>query len=356
MYVSLSGFEYTGSDGADRLRFTHELYERALHRVSTIPGVHGVGTVAHLPMAGFHYLADFVVEGLVTAPEQRPQAIDRYVSSSYHQLLSVPLLDGRHFQAHDRPDSPKVVVVNEAFARRYLQGGAVVGRRIRYGTSRSSNTDHPDWFTVVGVVGGERDGGMHEEPRPMVYLTMNQNPWTFFHLLVKSEMDLTTTVREVKRELQKISPKIAPYEIRTLDQLVLDSTWRVRYSMILLATLAAVALVMAALGVYGILSYAVRKRTREIGIRMALGAGRRAILGLVTREGVQPALLGIGAGVLAACVLTRFLDSLLFGVRPIEPLLFMLVGAFLMLVVLAACLLPARRATVVEPIEALRSE
>src|SRR5205807_8421207 len=133
---------------------------------------------------------------------------------------------------------------------------------------------------------GEPAGGMEEEPKPMVYFSMDQNPWTFFHLIVKSNMDLDRTVSAVKQALHKISPTIAPYEIRSLDTMVLDSTWRVRYSMMLLIALAAVAMVLAALGVYGVLRYSVGKRTREIGIRMALGAKSGWIVRMVLRDGL----------------------------------------------------------------------
>ena len=158
------------------------------------------------------------------------------------------------------------------------------------------------------------------------------------------------------RELQKLSPSIAPYEVRSLEQLVLDSTWRVRYAMMLLSALSTVALVLAALGVYGVLSYGVRKRTREIGIRMALGAQPGRVLRLVTADGLRLAAIGIATGVLGACVLTRFLSTLLFGVRPIEPGIFAAVALVLAAVVLLATLAPAWRAATVEPVEALRAE
>jgi putative ABC transport system permease protein len=260
--------------------------------------------------------------------------------------MRVPLRRGRYFNTFDRADGLRVVLVNEQFAKRYYAGADPVGRRLRYPGNNSA------WYTIVGVTAGEPAGGMDEEPKPMVYFSMEQSPWTFFHLIVKTNTDLDNTILVVKQALHKISPSIAPYEIRLLDRMVLDSTWRVRYSMMLLTALAVVALVLAALGVYGVLRYAVSKRTREIGIRMALGAERRSILGMVLRDGLTVACAGVLAGIAGASILTRFLSSLLFGVHTIEPLTFAAVSGFLLAVAAGACLGPAIRASRLPPVEA----
>src|SRR5262249_27897163 len=157
----------------------------------------------------------------------------RYVSNSYHEAMGVPLREGRYFNAFDRAGAQRVALVNEQFAKRYFPDASPVGRRLRY----PGNNNPEAWYTIVGVTAGECAGGMDEQPKPMVYFSMNQAPWTFFHLIVKTDMSLDTTVRVVKEALHKISPKIAPYEIRTLDAMVFDSTWRVRYSMMLLIAL-----------------------------------------------------------------------------------------------------------------------
>ncbi len=264
--------------------------------------------------------------------------------------MRVPLRTGRYFNSFDRADGQRVVLVNEQFTRRYFPGVDPVGRRLRYPGNNSQ------WFTIVGVTAGEPAGGMDEEPKPMVYFSMDQSPWTFFHLIVKSRMDLDTTVSTVKQSLHKISPSIAPYEIRTLDGMVLDSTWRVRYSMMLLIALAAVAMVLASLGVYGVLRYSVGKRTREIGIRMALGAKTGGIVRMVLRDGLTVAAAGVLAGAVGACVLTRFLATLLFGVHAIEPLTFVVVCGFLLAVAACSCLGPAIRASRLPPVDALRQE
>ena len=165
--------------------------------------------------------------------------------------MRVPLRRGRYFNTFDRADGLRVVLVNEQFAKRYYAGADPVGRRLRYPGNNSA------WYTIVGVTAGEPAGGMDEEPKPMVYFSMEQSPWTFFHLIVKTNTDLDNTILVVKQALHKISPSIAPYEIRLLDRMVLDSTWRVRYSMMLLTALAVVALVLAAL--WGVRRAAVRR-------------------------------------------------------------------------------------------------
>lgn len=351
MYVSLPTYEHQIRNGADWQRVSRSLYERAMSAVGTAPGIAAAAGVSHMPLAGFYYLADFEIEGQPSSRDEKPHAIDRYVSNNYHSTLGMPLLEGRYFESFDRPESGRVVVVNEQFARHYLTGKPAAGRRLRYFGAGADQ-----WYTIVGVVRGERAGGMEEEPKPMIYFSMNQSPWGLFHLIVKTDVDLPSTVNMVRTALHQISPKIALYEVRTLDDLVLDSTWRIRYSMMMLAAMASVALVLAALGVYGVLNYAVRKRTREIGVRMALGADRHAVLKLVASDGMRLAVAGIGAGLVAACLLTRFLTSLLFGVHAIEPMLFVFVSIFLAAVALMACLLPARRASGLQPLEALREE
>jgi putative ABC transport system permease protein len=349
MYISLPTFEYQIRNNDDWRRVTGPLWQGAMTTVAEVPGIESVAAVSHLPLAGFYYLTGLAIEGYEASRDNQPQAIDRYVSNSYHETMGVPLREGRYFNAFDRSGSLNVVLVNEQFAKRYFPRVSPVGRRLRYPGSNNP-------YTIIGVTAGECAGGMDEEPKPMVYFSMNQAPWTFFHLIVKSSMDLDTTVRAVKQALHKISPKIAPYEIRSLDTMVLDSTWRVRYSMLLLIALAGVALVMAALGVWGVLRYTVGRRSKEIGIRIALGADRSSIAGMVLREGLSVACLGMLAGIAGACALTRFLATLLYGVRTIEPLTFAAVCMFLLIVAASACLGPALRAAGLAPVDALRAE
>ncbi|MFN7937358.1 MAG: ABC transporter permease [Bryobacteraceae bacterium] len=349
LYIALPTYESQIRNMEDAQRVSRALYDRTMSAVAATPGVQAVASVGHLPLAGFYYLSNFIIEGAESTSEDQAQAIDRYVSNSYHRTMRVALREGRYLEDFDRPESLRVVVVNEQFARRYLQGKPAVGRRLRYGPNAP-------WHTVVGVVAGEPAGGMEEEPKPMIYFSMNQSPGSLFHLIVKTDLDLPATVKLVTTTLHQISPKIAPYEVRTLDDMVLDSTWRVRYSMMMMTAMSMIALILASLGVYSVLSYAVNKRTREIGVRMALGAGRGDILAMITRDGLRLAAIGIGSGLLAACLLTRFLSTILFGVRAVDPLIFSTVGAVLALVVIVTCLLPARRAAALSPSAALRDE
>jgi putative ABC transport system permease protein len=351
MYVNLPTFEFQIHNNADWQRVTGSLWQRVMTSVKEIPGVESVAAVSHLPLAGFYYLTDLEVEGYQASRDNQPQGIDRYVSNSYHETMAVPLRQGRYFSTLERQGGPPAVIVNEQFARRYFVNTNPVGRRLRY----AGGSNNP-WYAIVGVSAGEPAGGMEEEPKPMVYFSMDQSPWPLYHLIVKSRMDLDATVNAVKQALHKISPSISPYEIRSLDVMVLDSTWRVRYSMMLLTALAAVALVLAALGVYGVLRYAVGRRTREIGIRMALGAQSGSILRMVVGDGLKVAVAGVLVGIAGACLLTRFLSTLLFGVRPIEPLTFAVVCGFLLLVAACSCIAPAIRAAALPPVEALRQE
>jgi putative ABC transport system permease protein len=348
MFINLPTFEFRNNEEWQH-RFP-PLWQRTMTTVAQAPGIEAVAGVSHLPLAGFYYLTDIEIEGYNASPGNSPQAIDRYVSNSYHETMQVPLRQGRYFHASDRLDGPRVVLVNEQFAKRYFAAGKAVGRRMRY---RGANQP---WYEIAGVTGGEPAGGMDEEPKPMVYFSMDQSAWEFFHLIVRSRMDLDATVNTVKQALHKISPTIAPYEIRALDTMVLDSTWRVRYSMMLLIALSLVALALAALGVYSVMRYAVCRRTREIGIRMALGAGRQSILRMVLREGLAVAGAGVLAGIAGACLLTRFLSTLLFGVRAIEPVTFAAVCGFLLIVAAASCCAPALRAAALAPLDALRQE
>jgi predicted permease len=349
MYVALPTYELQTRNEQEWLGVSRSLFERAMAAVSATPGVQAAATVGHLPLAGFYYLSDFAVEGLESARDNPPRAIDRYVSNSYHATMRVPLREGRYFETFDRPEGALVVVVNEQFAKHYLGGRPAVGRRLRYAQNQ-------DWYRIVGVVGGEPAGGMEEEPKPMIYFSMDQRPWSLFHLIVKTDLDLAVTTQLVTGALRQVSPKISPYEVRTLDDMVLDSTWRVRYSMMMLTAMSGVALILAALGVYSVLSYAVSKRTREIGVRMALGASRGAIVRLIVGDGIRIAAIGIGAGLFGASLLTQFLSSILYGVSAADPSTFAAVSVFLTVVVLLTCVAPARRATLLAPVTALREE
>ena len=272
MYISLPTFEYEIRNPDDFQRVTGPLWQRTMSAVAETPGVESVAAVSHLPL-GRLLLSDRVGNRRTIRPppaiSPRPSIAMSATRTTHHAACLCG--SGRYFNSFDRADGQRVVLVNEQFTRRYFPGVDPVGRRLRYPGNNSQ------WFTIVGVTAGEPAGGMDEEPKPMVYFSMDQSPWTFFHLIVKSRMDLDATVSAVKQSLHKISPSIAPYEIRTLDGMVLDSTWRVRYSMMLLIALAAVAMVLASLGVYGVLRYSVGKRTQ--GDRHPHGPGREKQLG-----------------------------------------------------------------------------
>jgi putative ABC transport system permease protein len=304
-------------------------------------------------MTGWYRRSPFTVEDHAAADAQSsPEAIYRIVSESYFETAGIPLWQGRLFDVHDLPDSPPVALINREMARRHWPGEDPLGKRVKWGESRS---DSP-WMTVVGTVGDVCEDGLDKPPQPTVYMPLKQDPLSVFFLAIRTESDPASVMPAVRRALKEVHPKIPVYRLRRLDDIVLDSTWQLRYSMLLLGGLAAISLLLAVIGVYGVLSYAVTDRTQEIGVRMALGATRPVVMRLVVRRGLRLVAMGVSIGLAAACALTRFLSALLFGISPLDPLTFALVALVLIASGVLACYVPALRASRVEPMTALRYE
>ena len=267
--------------------------------------------------------------------------------------MSIPLLAGRSFTDHDTQTSPTVVVISETMARRFWPGEEAIGKRIAAGRIRTP----ADLIEVVGVVKDVRQFQLTAEPRPQMYLSYRQA--AFFaprDLVVKTDVDpasMATTVRKTVWEIDKDQPVS---NIRTMEEILADSIARQRFSMLLLAIFAGVALVLAGVGIYGVMSYSVAQRTREIGIRMALGAQTGAVLKLAVGYGMKLVIAGIVIGLIAAFALTRVMSSLLFGVTATDPTTFTLISLLLVAVAALASYIPARRATKVDPMIALRYE
>ncbi len=265
--------------------------------------------------------------------------------------MEIPVLEGRGFTAADRQEAPHVVIINQTMAGRFWPGEKPIGKRLNLGDSKN-----PDVCEIVGVVGDVRHFGPDAESRAQTYFSHLQSPGKQMSLIVRTAanpLNLTTATRGEVRAIDAAQPV---YDVQTLEQLVTQSIAPRRFAMLLLGTFAIVALLLGAVGIYGVISYTVSKRTHEIGIRMALGARRYDVLGLVVRQGMKLALIGVGTGLAGACAVTRVLQSLLFEVKPFNPLIFLLVSLTLTAVALLACWLPARRATKVDPMEALRYE
>jgi len=267
--------------------------------------------------------------------------------------MSIPLLKGRQLTDQDTETTPNVVVISETMARRFWPGEDPVGRRIAAGRVQTPE----DWIQVVGVVKDVRQFELNADPKPQMYLSYRQAG--FFEprdLVVKTDVDpasMATTVRKAVWDIDKDQPVS---NIRTMEAILADSIARQRFSMLLLAIFAGVALVLAGVGIYGVMSYSVAQRTREIGIRMALGAQTSAVLKLAVGYGMKLVIIGIAVGLIAAFALTRVMSTLLFGVTATDPATFTLISLLLVAVAALASYIPARRATKVNPIIALRYE
>jgi putative ABC transport system permease protein len=266
--------------------------------------------------------------------------------------MGVRVREGRVFQDRDTADAPKVAVVDETFARAHFPGESALGKRLRFG---SDDPDTP-WLQIVGVVGHVKNYGVDEDSRVEVYLPYEQSPVPAVTLIVRASGDPGALAAPVREAVRAVDPELPLYAVRTLDAIVADRTAQRRLAVTLITVFAAVALTLAAVGIYGVMSYAVAQRTQEIGIRMALGAEREQILRMVLRHGTVMAVSGVALGLVVALGLARLITSLLFQTSAADPPTFSLVPLLLIAVAVLACYVPARRATRVDPLVALRSQ
>ena len=333
---------------------TRGYYEQLTERLASLPGVLSVGGATTLPMSKLGPDFDRPVwnEGDTPAPGGLARADIRMATPGYFDTLGMSLVRGRRFTEQDGPDSARVVIVNESLARRTWPGEDPIGRRLVVDYSTSGT--YP--YEVVGVVNDIRFYGLRSKPRPELYLPHAQRSYLIMNMAVRTEVDPAGLIPQVRRAVLQVDPDQPAHSIVPLRDLVGDSVERDRFSMWLLGGFAGTAVLLAVMGIYGLMSYLVHQRTPEFGIRMALGAQRGDIFRMVVRHGGWMALVGLAAGLAASLVLTRLLSNLLFGVSPLDPLTLGVVLALLLLVALVACVLPARRATRVDVATALRYE
>lgn len=336
------------------------LFQDAVRKVSAVPGVQAAGAASSLPLLqggpdeSFH----FSIEGRPLRPDQQPTAIQTVVTPGYFAALGVPLIRGRLFSEFDTADSPLVVVINQTMARRYWPDEDPVGKRVgvQIFTSYNSKLNPPASCEIVGIVGDTRQWGPEIRPGAEFFQPHTQVPFGGMAFVVRASGDPFQRVNEIKQAIRAVDPKMTFYEVRTLADLRDGFLANRRLSLGLLAGFAALALALAAIGIYGVISYSTAQRTQEIGIRMALGAQRSNVLAAILAAGMRMIFAGIAAGCLISLFLSRLVAGLLFGVGAADPLTFTGVSALLFLVAVAACYLPARRATRVDPLVALRYE
>jgi len=324
-------------------------YSQLLDRVRTTPGVSSAAAISTLPLSGNNTDTNFLIEGRPQPPpNQEPSAWYNSVSSDYFQTMQLPVVKGRAFAETDNDKSPLVVIISESMARRYWPNEDPLGKRIGRGPDR--------WREIVGVVRDVKHFALDADTPPTMYFPMLQVPARAMNLVVRTAGDPLSLAPALRAQVWEGDRNLAIGNLGTMNDLVSSSIAQQRFILSLLACFAALALLLASVGIYGVMSYSVAQRAQEIGIRMALGAKVGDILRLVFRRGLALTLLGVAIGMILAFALTRLMTSLLFGVTPTDATTFATVAVGLVLVALVACLIPARRATKVDPLVALRYE
>jgi predicted permease len=331
-----------------------ERYRQLWQRLAGIPGVDAAGGVSALPLSQMMAWGPITVEGRTPAPgEAFVNADIRVVGGDYFRAMEIPLVSGRLFDEHDTRDKPRVIVVDEALAAQLWPGDSALGKRVRSGGIDAK--DAP-WLTVVGVVGRIKQDALDAGSRIALYHPHAQFPTRSMNVTLRSRTAVASLAASVRSELRALDPDLPVYGLRTMSERVSSSLARRRFSMLLLSLFAALALVLGTLGTYGVMAYQVSQGTRELGIRLALGATPGVLLKFVLREGLVLCASGVAVGLAAAVALTRAMRALLFGTTVTDPTTFLCVPGLLLLAALAACYLPARRAAAVDPVASLRSE
>jgi len=321
-------------------------YERLLERVAALPGIDAVGATSHLPLVRYNMSGTLRIEGRVPAKgEREPSAPIASVNPGYFRTMGIGLRAGRLFNDSDAQGAPRVVLLSEALARTLFPDTSPIGRRLFVAG---------EWATIVGVVADIRHQGLEQAIEQAVYFSYRQLPRPGMALVVRSKGDPSHLSFALREAVHDIDPALPLFDVITMDARLSRSIAGRRFNLLLLASFAALALLLAAVGIYGVIAYVVTARTREIGIRMALGAQQRDVLRMVLGHGMRLTLLGVAIGLAAALGLSRLLQALLFEVKPSDPLTFGLIPVLLAGIALLACWLPAHRAASVNPLNAIR--
>jgi len=329
-------------------------YDDLLSRTGSLPGVMSAGAIDTLPLDVGGNVLGFVIENRLPAQpgDNTADAEHRVVTTDYFQTMGIPLLRGRLFEGQDGPNNvPAVIVINQTMANRYFPGDDPIGKRINLGNPQQS-----PWLTIVGIVSDTRHEGLNAEPYSQMYAVHSQTPRRSLNLVLRTSGDPMSLVSAIRSRVNEVDRDLPLSNLRTMEQILSESILRPRFNMLLITIFAVVAMTLASVGVYGVISYSVSQRTHEIGVRIALGAHSRDIFKMVVGQGLKLALTGVGAGVVAAFALTRLMEGLLYGVEATDPLTFVAISAGLTGIVIIASYVPALRATKVDPMISLRYE
>lgn len=345
MRLSVAGTSYK----AERREI---FYRELLEKVRRSPGVTSAGIADNLPLSGGIGWGGISIEGYQSPAQEAIQSDIRVAGVGYFETMMVPLVNGRLFDEHDTEKSSPVILIDERMARTYWPNSNPIGGRIKLGRAIS---DDP-WLTVVGVVGSVKQYDLESESRVTLYLPAAQALSGTMYLVARTNVAPTSLASTITSQVRAMDPNIPIFDVKTMDQRLTESLARRRFAMLALGVFAGFALLLAIIGVYGVISYSVAQRTTELGIRLALGASQIDVLRLVLGAGFRLALIGIAVGIMLSFAVTRFLSSLLFGVKATDIYTFAALSVLLIAVSLLACYLPARRATKVDPLVALRHE
>lgn len=359
MLTSLTGAKYQTTEAVSL--FTRQ----ALQRIQAIPGVESAATSIAIPTTTqIDLTVDIPGKSFPAGQDHNGDEQWRAVSARYFHLFRIPLQRGREFTEHDSLNSAKVAIVNAAFAKKYFPDASAIGKSIQIGKGLGPEfDDNPR--EIVGIAGNVRESGLAEGQLPVMYIPQSQQPQGITKLAnsvlplaweVRSALDEKSLTAAVTKEIQAIDGQMPIARVRAMDRILKDSLSRQNFNMLLLSIFACSALLLAAIGIYGLMSYSVQQQTQELGVRIALGANKPTMVRLVMRQGMTPALIGVGAGLVGAFALTRLFESLLFEVKPTDPVSFFGVAVILIVVAALAVLIPARRAMSLDPLTALRSE